>query len=135
MGDAVNLGSRLEGINKEYGTKIIISEFTYADVKDKFVCREIDQVKVKGKNKPVRIFELVAEGSVVPERQKRLDTFESAYRMYEQKKFAEALLQFETLAHGEVIDPVAEVYVERCQEFIANPPPENWDGVFVMTKK
>lgn len=135
MGDAVNLGSRLEGINKEYGTKIIISEFTYADVKDQFVCREVDQVKVKGKNKPVRIFELVAEGAVSPERRRRLDVFESAYRQYEQKMFQEALSQFKTLVQGEIVDPVAEVYVERCQEFIAHPPPENWDGVFVMTKK
>ncbi|WP_157684663.1 adenylate/guanylate cyclase domain-containing protein [Bdellovibrio bacteriovorus] len=135
MGDAVNLGSRLEGINKEYGTRVIISEFTYAEVKEKFVCREIDQVKVKGKTKPVRIFELVAEGNVSEDKKKRLDIFEEAYRKYEQKKFAEALIQFETLVQGETVDPVAEVYVERCQEFITNPPPENWDGVFVMTKK
>jgi adenylate cyclase len=135
MGDAVNLGSRLEGINKEYGTKIIISEFTYAEVKDEFVCREVDQVKVKGKTKPIRIFELVAEGKVSAERRQRLDTFETAYREYEKKMFAEALVKFESLVQGESVDPVAEVYVERCQEFITNPPPENWDGVFVMTTK
>lgn len=135
MGDAVNLGSRLEGINKEYGTKIIISEFTYGDVKDQFVCREIDQVKVKGKNKPVRIYELVAEGSVRPQKKERLETFEKAYRLYEQKMFGEALIHFETLVEGEIIDPVAEIYVERCKEFVSNPPPADWDGVFVMTKK
>ncbi|MES2856460.1 MAG: adenylate/guanylate cyclase domain-containing protein, partial [Bdellovibrionota bacterium] len=62
MGDSVNLGSRLEGINKEYGTRIIISEFTYAAVKDSFICREVDWVRVKGKVQPVRIFELISEG-------------------------------------------------------------------------
>jgi adenylate cyclase len=59
MGDNVNLGARLEGTNKEYGTNIIISEFTYGLVKDKFVCREMDNIRVKGKNKPVGIYELV----------------------------------------------------------------------------
>ena len=59
MGDNVNLGARLEGTNKEYGTNIIISEFTYGLVKDKFICREMDNIRVKGKNKPVGIYELV----------------------------------------------------------------------------
>ena len=59
MGDMVNLGARLEGTNKEYFTRIIISEFTYAQVKDKVVVRELDNIRVKGKNKPVLIYELV----------------------------------------------------------------------------
>ncbi|MBL8966094.1 MAG: adenylate/guanylate cyclase domain-containing protein, partial [Spirochaetaceae bacterium] len=59
MGDNVNLGARLEGTNKEYGTNIIISEFTYGLVKDHFVVRELDNIRVKGKNKPVLIYELV----------------------------------------------------------------------------
>ncbi|HQG39827.1 MAG TPA: adenylate/guanylate cyclase domain-containing protein, partial [Spirochaetales bacterium] len=59
MGDPVNSGSRLESTNKEYGTKIIISEFTYAHIKDKFIVRELDNIRVKGKNKPVLIYELV----------------------------------------------------------------------------
>jgi class 3 adenylate cyclase/CHASE2 domain-containing sensor protein len=60
MGDNVNLGSRLEGLNKNYGTSIIVSEYTYASVKDKFIFRELDNIKVKGKNKPVKIYELLA---------------------------------------------------------------------------
>jgi adenylate cyclase len=59
MGDNVNLGARLEGTNKEYKTNIIISEFTYAQVKDKVVARELDNIRVKGKNKPVLIYELI----------------------------------------------------------------------------
>ena len=59
MGDPVNLGSRLESTNKEYGTHIIISEFIYALIKDKFIVRELDNIRVKGKNKPVVIYELV----------------------------------------------------------------------------
>lgn len=60
MGDNVNLGARLEGTNKVYGTNIIISEFTYQHVKEEVIVRELDLIKVKGKEKPVRIFELVA---------------------------------------------------------------------------
>jgi adenylate cyclase len=60
MGDNVNLGARLEGTNKQYGTNIIISEFTYGMVKDKFIVRELDNIRVKGKNKPALIYELVA---------------------------------------------------------------------------
>ena len=59
MGDSVNLGARLEGTNKIYGTNIIISEFTYENIKDKFICRELDNIRVKGKLKPVKIFEVI----------------------------------------------------------------------------
>jgi adenylate cyclase len=59
MGDSVNLGARLEGTNKIYGTNIIISEFTYEQVKDRFVCRELDNIRVKGKQKPVKIFQVM----------------------------------------------------------------------------
>jgi adenylate cyclase len=61
MGDNVNLGARLEGTNKVYGTMIIVSEYTYAAVKDRFVFRELDTIRVKGKNRPVVIYELVDE--------------------------------------------------------------------------
>ncbi|MEN0057702.1 MAG: adenylate/guanylate cyclase domain-containing protein [Bdellovibrio sp.] len=132
MGDAVNLGSRLEGINKEYGTRVIISEFTYEDVKDRFVCREIDKVKVKGKNKPVRIYELIAEGKVETSRQEMLSSFDAAYASYQNGDFKQALSQFEMLSEK---DPVSAVYKERCHEFISNPPSSDWDGVFVMNRK
>lgn len=65
MGDTINLGSRLEGTNKQYGTRIIISEFTYAKVKDRVHARELDDIRVKGKNEPVKIYELL--GLVNPE--------------------------------------------------------------------
>ena len=61
MGDMVNLGSRLEGINKEYATNIVISEYTYAAIKDALFCRELDSVRVKGKKLPVKIYELLGE--------------------------------------------------------------------------
>ena len=61
MGDTVNIGSRLEGLNKEYGTYIIVPKYTYEDVKAEFIFRQIDVVKVKGKDRPIKIYELIGE--------------------------------------------------------------------------
>ncbi len=135
MGDSVNLGSRLEGINKEYGTRIIISQFTHAEVKDKFVTREVDQVKVKGKNEPVKIFELIAEGSTTKEINAMLLAFNQGYTEYQMKKFTEAISSFKKGLATVPNDPVCELYIERCEEYLVEPPPENWDGVFVMKTK
>lgn len=135
MGDSVNLASRLEGINKEYGTRIVISEFTYADVKDHVTAREIDRVKVKGKNEPVKIFELIQEGAPQGALKERLDLFARGYALYMEKRFAEAKSQFEQALKVSQTDPVSELFVERCEEFLAEPPPADWDGVYVMKTK
>lgn len=136
MGDAVNLGSRLEGINKEYGTRIIISEFTYNDVKDTFIAREVDMVRVKGKLEPVHIFELIAEGAQPPaDWTECLEHFRAGYGLYHEKKFEEASARFQEALRVRPGDPVSELYVERCAEYIAEPPPSDWDGVHVMKTK
>lgn len=134
MGDSVNLGSRLEGINKEYGTRIIISEFTNEEVKNDFSTREVDRVKVKGKNEPVRIFELLKEGPLDGTQKEVIDIFNSGYQLYLQKNFIEAKKLF-SQSFNLNNDPVSEVYIERCDEYLAEPPPENWDGVYVMKTK
>lgn len=136
MGDAVNLGARLEGATKEYGIRILISEFTYGDVKDTFTAREIDWVRVKGKNQPIRVYELVAEGRPADESTvKMLEAFDRGFKLYIERKFNEALEAFnEALSHNPS-DPVSKLYVERCQDYLAEPPPAEWDGVFVMKTK
>ena len=127
MGDNVNLASRLEGINKQYGTYIIISESTYAAVKDKMVCRELDLIRVKGKSAPVKIYELVAKlGEETSEHNAKRQTFDEALRLYRGKKFAEAKEKFE----GWPDDGPSKVFAVRCEEFIKNSPAENWDGVW-----
>lgn len=135
MGDGVNLGSRLEGINKEYGTRIIISEFTYSDIKNDFTTREIDWVKVKGKNEPVRIFELICEGKADASVAQCLSHFQQGFDLYHKKEFAEAMLKFEEALKVNPDDPPSQLYVERCQELLVDPPPEKWDGVYVMKTK
>jgi adenylate cyclase len=94
MGDAVNLASRLEGINKEYGTRIIISEFTEAHVRDQFITREIDWVRVKGKTLPVKIFELIKEGAPTPEISAHLNAYKEGYAHYRNQRFSQAQEMF-----------------------------------------
>lgn len=135
MGDPVNLASRLEGINKEYGTHIIISEFTYAEIKDTFTCREVDWVRVKGKNKPVRIFELICEGAPSKERALSIEYFNSGYQKYHKADFPGAIADFKKAVEMYEGDETSRIYIERCQDLVNEPPPENWDGVFVMKTK
>ncbi len=135
MGDSVNLASRLEGTNKEYGSKIIISEFTYKDVKERFVAREIDRVRVKGKNDPVRIYELIQEEPPDEKLKLKLLNFIKAYDLYLSKKFIEAKELFKQIIVQSGSDPVCEVYIERCDEYASEPPPLDWDGVYVMKTK
>ncbi len=135
MGDNVNLGSRLEGINKQYGTRIIISEFTQAAIQDKFITREIDWVKVKGKLKPVRIFELMAEKSVEPKVQEMLKHYNQGFQLYHERKFDFAIKEFEAALAANPEDKVSKLYIHRCEYFISEPPPQDWDGVIEMKEK
>jgi adenylate cyclase len=135
MGDAVNLASRLEGINKTYGTHIIISEFTYEEVKNDFLCREVDWVRVKGKLKPVKIFELIAEGKGPSPQLEMAQFFSQGYELYHQQQFDKAIQAFEKGLQNFPNDETAKIYVERCQEFLAEPPAADWDGVYVMKTK
>lgn len=132
MGDNVNLGSRLEGVNKFYGTEILISEDTYKEVSEHLIGREIDLIRVKGKKEPVRIFELQGKkGEVGQEQFDKNEAFSEALVFYRSKRFEEAKEKFESLKN----DPVAEVFVERCGEFMKVPPAEDWGGVWVFDRK
>lgn len=141
MGDSVNLASRLEGITKEYGVRIVISETTYNDVKDQFIAREIDKVKVKGKNLPVSIFELICEKQNKSAKihdlneYRYLKYFEEAYQSYLKKDFTKAISSFNEVIKILPEDKVSKLYLHRCEDFLANPPEENWDGVFTMKTK
>lgn len=136
MGDAVNLASRLEGINKQYGTRIILSEMTYNEVKDNFVCREVDWVRVKGKALPVKIYELIAEGKVPsPTIEETMKWFGEGYEFYHSKSWQKGLECFSKALDLNPTDEVSKLYIQRCQDYLAEPPEEGWDGVFVMKTK
>lgn len=135
MGDNVNLASRLEGLNKIYGTNIIISENTYKIVKDKFESRKLDVVKVKGKKKPILIFELLSHKDKTSKKQQDfIKLYEAGLEFYFKKKWKESIKSFQ--ASIKLIDDNAShVFIKRCQEFLNNTPPKDWDGVWEMQTK
>ncbi|MBI4776645.1 MAG: adenylate/guanylate cyclase domain-containing protein [Deltaproteobacteria bacterium] len=135
MGDSVNLGSRLEGTNKEYGTSVIISGSTYQNVKDLFLCRELDCIRVKGKTEPITIYELLGrlrEGSTERD---LADRFHVALSLYKTRNFKESAEKFEDIMKAYPQDNPSKLYLERCRQYLLQPPPEDWDGVFTMTHK
>lgn len=135
MGDAVNLGSRLEGANKNYKTKILISESTYERVRDEFVCMELDSVRVKGKNVPVKIYELLAYHQVPEVRNQAISYFQQGLTLYKQQQWDEAVKMFKIVTDLEKDMYVARVYIRRCLDLKGNPPPPDWDGCYTMTTK
>jgi len=129
IGDAVNLASRLEGLNKYYGTHILLGEETRNRISDQqFTFREIDRVRVKGKQLPVLIFELMVSNHKIRPR------FEEGLENYRAGRFKEARLIFEELAATDD-DAPSRLYVARCDDYIAHPPPTDWDGVYTATSK
>jgi adenylate cyclase len=135
MGDSVNLASRLEGTNKEYGTNIIISEFTYEVVKNELLCRELDAVRVKGKKLPVRIFELLGDKKDAAQWQEFVGRFETGLAKYRTGLWDEAIAAFRGVLDVKPADFPAKLYIDRCEALKEHPPEGEWDGVFTMTKK
>ncbi|MDP2822567.1 MAG: GAF domain-containing protein [Sulfuritalea sp.] len=137
IGDGVNLAARLESACKQYGAHILISEFTYKALKATYFSRELDLVVVKGKTKPVAIHEILdyhTEESY-PQMIDALRHFKSGLVKYRQQKWDDARGEFgEVLALNEH-DKAAKLYIDRCQHFRADPPGDDWDGVWVMESK
>ncbi len=136
MGDTVNLASRFEGANKPYGTLVMIGEGTYEVVKDQVVTRELDLLAVKGKEHPVRVYELMALAEDAHEKTLSLAArFNSALDIYRQTKFEEAMAEFLTIMEDHGGDGPSKLYAQRCRDYIRNPPPLDWDGVYRMKTK
>jgi adenylate cyclase len=137
MGDHVNLASRLEGTNKAYGTPILISEFTWAEVKDHIIAREIDRVRVVGRVEPVAIYELIGTRSqgIDAATERLIEEFADALALCRARQFVEAQAAFDRIAERHPEDGPTGFYVERCCEYCVNPPPADWDGVYQITSK
>lgn len=137
MGDHVNLGARLEGANKFYGTKIMISEFTHALVKDEFLTRPLDFLRVKGKNKPIEVFELIAamDTKFTDNFIKFLELYSRGIAAYRNQKWMDAADIFEYCQKLHPEDQVSKMYHKRCYDYKLNPPDSDWDGVTIMTEK
>ncbi|MDQ7032707.1 MAG: adenylate/guanylate cyclase domain-containing protein [Desulfonauticus sp.] len=133
MGDNVNLASRLEGLNKYYGTNILISEFTFRQVQDKFPLRNIDLVRVKGKKEPVKIYELLSADRAGQFRLYK-NKYEEMLLLYYEGKFGEAMDVVDALLAKFAGDPVLSVYKKRLSNLIEHSP-LSWDGVYTFTTK
>jgi adenylate cyclase len=135
MGDNVNLASRLEGINKEYRTQIVINETTYRQVGDQFVCRDLDKIRVKGKNHPVNIYELLGVAAEKPKFASLLADFDLAMAAYRAQDWHAASARFGDLRDRYPDDGPTQVFLERSLNFLKHAPEGEWDGVYVMTTK
>ena len=136
IGDTVNLASRLEGVNKVFGTKIIISETTFEGAKEWIIARPLDYIRVKGKAIPVRIFELVGKrGAVAPAIEAKLARFEAGLGLYYKRDFTQARQVFEEILAADPSDAPSTTYVKRCEELSQVSLPDDWDGVYTLTSK
>jgi adenylate cyclase len=139
MGDSVNLASRLEGLNKEYGTRIIISDSTRAALGDDSVLvRELDLIRVKGKMQPVTIYELMrAEPDPAKHKEttELIELFERGHLAYKQRYWGTAKKIFEAMLARWPDDGPSRIFLARCDEYLAEEPAADWDGVYVMKHK
>jgi adenylate cyclase len=135
LGDAVNLGARVEGLTKEYGVLFIVTQFTAAAAPE-FEYRQLDTVRVKGKDEPVTILEpmgLTLE--ITAEEMAEKEVYHQALAAFAQQQFEHALASFEQLYQDSDSRPLYKLYIERCRHFIEHSPGEDWDGVVTFTTK
>ena len=136
MGDTVNLGSRLEGVNKHYGTTLMISEETRKMAADAVETRELDSIRVVGKTEPVRIYELLGrKGEVEPRILEARDQFEKGLAAYRSQDWDQARTLFEACRKLAPGDAPSQVLLERLTSLRENPPGPDWDGVWQFTHK
>jgi adenylate cyclase len=136
MGDPVNLGSRVEGLTKDYGVAIICSEFTRAGGPPDWSYRELDQVRVKGKEVPVSIYEPMGPKEALdPAVRQDLARHRGALKLYRSQKWDEAEAEFFSLSRGPNKQAVYEIFLERIADLRKHPPGPTWDGVYTFTHK
>jgi adenylate cyclase len=135
MGDAVNLGSRLEGLTKQYGVKMIVSESTKTAASH-FIYRELDRVRVKGKHKPITIYEpLGTMTEISTEQVIAIEVLEQGLQYYRGQQWLAARTIFEQLAAQYPSDKLYSIYLERIDHYLLSPPETDWDGAFTHTSK
>ncbi|GMO43242.1 MAG: hypothetical protein Pg6C_04810 [Treponemataceae bacterium] len=136
IGDAVNVASRLEGLNKVYGTNIIVSEFTWNRCRDSLEFRLLDRVSVAGREGAFEIYELLALKDVMGNFFKQLYRYyETGLRYYFDRNWDEALKYFNAVLKRRPEDTPSKVMRERCLRFKQNPPPPEWNGIFIQQSK
>ncbi|MGB9992731.1 GAF domain-containing protein [Massilia sp. SM-13] len=137
IGDGVNLAARLESACKQYGARILISEFTYRALRGTYRTRELDIVVVQGKTKPVSIYEVLDfhTADSYPHLVDAMGLFRDGLDAYRNRRWMQAWELFTRVLSLNPNDKAALMYVERCDELAAKPPPDDWDGTYVMRSK
>lgn len=136
MGDSVNLAARLEGANKFYKNYSMISEFTYKQAADDIDVRELDTVRVVGKNEPITIYDLIErKNQTTGKKADLVEIYNKGLELYKQRNYADAIKMFESGLEIIGNDGPSITYIDRCKEFLENPPAEDWDGVYTHTQK
>jgi adenylate cyclase len=136
MGDTANLGSRLEGLNKLYGTSILVTERTAREAERFVLTRRVDRVRVVGRAEPVDLFEVLAErGEENGKLPKRCAAYADAVSLYERRAWSDAASAFERVAREFPEDAAARTMAHRCAAFREADPGANWDGVWTATAK
>jgi class 3 adenylate cyclase/HAMP domain-containing protein len=133
IGDMVNLGSRLEGLTKPYKQGIIFSESVYKKVKGEVPCRLVDKVVVKGKTRGENIY--TAKTSLSGKEKRGWQIYHAGLKRYYARKFKEAAVYFRTAREELGGDSLCDMYMERCKNYIAHPPPADWKGMEILTSK
>ncbi len=132
MGDNVNLASRLEGINKQYGTHVAVAEGTHALIRDKFFTRELDSIRVKGKDQPIKIYELICEkNELTPEQKICTENYEKGLAAYREQNWEQAEKYFAKNKS----DQTSEIMLKRIAQLKQIDLPKNWDGVHTFSSK
>jgi len=135
IGDMVNIASRLEGLNKLYGTRIIISENTLNGLKGTYILRELDYVTVKGKAEPIAIYEVIGQGHAAPDLARELAAYHTALQHYRAGDFATAGQCFEALLAQATQSILYQTYIQRCQQFMQTPPALPFDYAHSIASK
>ena len=136
MGNAVNLAARLEGVNKQYGSWLLISDMTKNEIGEEFVTRRLDRVRVVGINTPVQLWELVELKEAVDSTMLGfLQRFEEAHCVFDRRDWKKACRLFKALCDERPDDGPSGAYLRKCETFIQKPPADDWDGVFSLTQK
>jgi adenylate cyclase len=136
MGDTVNIAARLEGVNKVYGTYLMISDSTYEYVKELMVTRELDAVNVVGKERPVKIYQLIGvQGEVAMEMIQMIDFYHKGLNAYREQNWDLAIGNFKNALLAVQDDPPSRVLIGRCEEYKKIPPGEGWNGAYILKSK
>ena len=137
IGDGVNLASRLEGLCKQYGTRILISENTRERLRGTYRVREVDRVVVKGKTEPIAVYEVLDFHTerTFPELVEVVGHYNDGLEEYRRRRWDRAVRSFQKALALHPADRVSALYVERSELFLASPPPDDWDGTFVARSK